>query len=417
MPLIIEKIKALSPGKQRWLIAGAFMLAQAFIWLVLFRTPLFGDKSITDVPIYYSYASRIARGMLPYRDFACEYPPVAMLLFSLPRIYSGPGYPAFASLFETEMLLFSCGNVALLTIAAWKQWGSLRKLAGTLGAYTLFILAIGSIVESRFDLAAAFVILASLVCFITDKYVWAWLLLGVGLMTKVVPVLLAPFYFAVHLRRRQLAELWMGPAALLFAVAIIAIPFLLSAPAGLAGAFLYHFERPLQLESSWSSPLLLAARFSNYPVQILSSYGSHNVFSSLSKAFATLTMPVTFFFLALVYLFFLRRSSDDPQAGAEQLFRFAFVAIGLFIFTGKVFSPQFLIWLLPLVVLVKGPDRRLVLLFFAAVLLLTQIEFPYNYWRLYSLNGIIIIEVVLRNALLGALLLFTMIRSPKRLPP
>lgn len=390
------------------------MLAQAFIWLVLFRNSRYGDKSITDVPIYYSYASRIARGMLPYRDFASEYPPVAMLLFSLPRIFSGLGYPAFNTWFEAEMCLFSCGNVALLAVAAWKQWGNLMKLAGALGAYTLFILAIGSIVESRFDLAAAFVILASLVCFITDRYVWAWLLLGVGLMTKVVPVLIAPFYLVIHLRRREWTDLWLGPALLLFAAGVIALPLLLLAPVGLADAFLYHVERPLQLESSWSSPLLLAARFGNYPLRILNSYGSHNVFSSLSSAFASLTTPVTLLLLAAAYLFFFRRSGAGDGSG--QLFRFAFVAIGVFVFAGKVFSPQFLIWLLPLAVLVRGPDRRLVLFLFGAVLVLTQVEFPFNYWRLYSLNGIMIVEVAVRNALLGALLLLTAVRSPKNLP-
>ncbi len=410
MKRVTEKFRTLPPERQRWLIAGAFMLAQAFIWLVLFRNAWYGDKSITDVPIYYSYASRIARGMLPYRDFASEYPPVAMLLFSLPRIFSGLGYPAFNTWFEAEMFLFSCGDVALLTVAAWKQWRSLRKLAGALGAYTLFILAMGSIVESRFDLAASFVILASLVCFITDRYVWAWLLLGVGLMTKVVPVLIGPFYFVIHLRRRQFTDLWLGPASLLFAAAIIGVPLLLAAPAGLAGAFLYHFERPLQLESSWSSPLLLASRFGNYPLRILSSYGSHNVFASLSTTFASLTMPVTLLLLFLVYLFFIHRSRDDPQEGAGLLFRFALLAIGVFIFAGKVFSPQFLIWLLPLAVLVKGPDRRRVLLLFGAILLLTQIEFPFNYWRLYSLNAAIVIEVAFRNALLGAFLLLVTVR-------
>ncbi len=402
---LAERTQKIPQRYRPWLVALAFIILQAFIWFVLFEVLWYKDRSITDTPEYYDYASRMVRGMVPYRDFASEYPPVAMVIFWIPRVISGPGYDAFVRWFEVEMYLASCGIIALMTVAANRLWGSVRKLAGALGAYTFLILALGSLVESRFDLAAAFIILASVVSFITDRYLLAWLLLGVGLMTKLVPALLAPVFLIAHFRRRQFWELLKGPAAMLVATLVIAAPFIFSAPAGLAGAFLYHVERPLQLESSWASPLLLASKLVGYPVHIMNAYGSHNVYSTLSNAMADISAPVTILLLLTGYWIFFRRSRGGADNDlAADVVRFSSVAIGIFILGGKVFSPQFIIWLLPLVPLVKGPDRPVTLGFFAAVVVLTQIEFPFNYWRLYSLEGGIIAEVALRNAMLAVFL-------------
>ena len=419
---LFDKINELPPDQQRWLIAGAFIAGQAFIWFVLFETLWYGDRSISDLPVYYTYAGRMAQGMMPYRDFALEYPPVAMLLFSLPRFISGPPYDTFVKLFEIEMFAFNCGITVLLSIAAWKMWRSRKKLAGVLGVYTFFLLALGSIVELRFDLAAAFIILASLVCFITDRYLFAWLLIGIGFMTKEVPALLAPLFLIIHWRRRQLGELWMGPLAAALAALIVSLPFLIASPTGLANAFLYHVERPLQIESSWSSPLLLAGRFGGFSLRIMNAYGSHNVYSSLSNTFVTLSTPVTALLLIGGYILFYRWGDSGGEAreglaggwGAAQLPRFALVAVGAFIFAGKVFSPQFLIWVIPLVALVKGAGRRWVIGLFAGVLILTQIEFPFNYWRLLELNAAVVSLVSIRNILLGATLVFTLVSLVKK---
>jgi len=405
----------LDERRQRWLITGLFLLAQVFIWAVVFEILWYGDRSITDTPVYYNYANRIISGMMPYYEFASEYPPVAMLLFSLPRLLSGNNYFYFVIAFEAEMLAFSCGIVLILSALAWRQWHSLGKVAGTLATYTIFLLYLGSIVELRFDLAAAFLILASIACFVTDRRMAAWLLLGIGAMTKVIPLLIAPLFLISLYRRRQWRELVTGPALMVLTAALIALPFLLISPSGLANAFLYHVERPLQLESSWASPLLLMAKFGGYDVSIMNSYGSHNVFSSASDTLAFFSGPVTMLVLLATYWVYWRRSrTDGPESwDSPQIIRFASVAIAVFIFGGKVFSPQFLIWLLPLIPLIKGRDRGLIAGMFGAVLILTQWEFPARYWNLYMLEKPIIVEVAARNALLGLLLVVIMV-SPGR---
>lgn len=419
MPHWYEDLKdnflSLPENKQRRLVTWFFVLAQVLIWIVAFEVVWYGDRSITDTPVYFDYASRISEGMMPYRDFASEYPPVAMLLLSLPRLFSGTGYSWFVIAFEAEMLAFSCGIVWLLSLVAWRQWHNIGKLAGTLATYTVFLLCLGSIVELRFDLAAAFLMLASLTCFVTDRRLAAWLLLGVGIMTKIVPVLIAPLFFISLLRRRKFREMITGPAVMLLTATAIALPFIMIAPSGLANAFLYHVERPLQLESSWASPLLLMSKFAGYDLRIMSSYGSHNVFAQASDTLAMLSGPITALVLLLGYWIYWRRSSNDIETSWDNalLVRFTAIAIATFIFGGKVFSPQFLIWLLPLIPLIKGRDRGLITGLFAAVLLLTQWEFPARYWELYLLQTHMVVEVAARNLLLGLVLILMMISLGK----
>ncbi len=406
------RFESLTEAQQRWLAAAAFMLLQAFIWLVLFQILWYGDKIITDTPVYYEYAGRIARGLVPYADFSSEYPPVAMLLFSLPRLLSGNSYNAFVFWFELEMLLFSCGIIALLSAVSGRLYGSIRRTLLVLALYTLFVLSIGSIVQARFDIAVAFLMLAGITAFIYERSLLAWMLLGLGLMTKVIPVLIGPLYLVAHYRRRRLRELWLGPLLALLTAAAAALPFLLISPSGLAGAFLYHLERPLQIESSWASPLLILNSISDFPVQILNSYGSHNVFASMAETFATISGPVTLALLLAVYLVYWRSGFDDAGGWSPPaLVQFAAITISVFILGGKVFSPQFLIWLLPLIPLLASVRKPWPGAIYWAVLVLTQIEFPYNYWKLFSLQPGIICEVALRNLMMGvlvvALLLFS----------
>lgn len=390
------------PGMALACLVGLFALAQTVIWGVVL-----GSSSATDTDIYYGYAGRIIRGEFPYRDFEAEYPPVAMLIFLLPRLLSGPGYEGYIIAFEAEMLFVSWGILAILAVAAWRQARSLPVVASVLAAYTFFLLALGIIIKARFDLVVALIMLAALVCFLANRHFAAWTLLGVGIMTKMVPLLLAPLFLIIHLRRRQWPALWMGPLVMLLTAAIIAVPFLMASPSGLADSFLYHVERPLQMESSWSSALMLLHMATGYPLRLDDEYGSHNIYSAASDNLSLISGPVALMMLAGAYFVFWRRcqKGDDRRGPDIWLIRFAAAAIAIFIFSGKVFSPQFLIWLMPLIPLVRGRDWPFLNGLFAAVLLLTQWEFPYHYWDLYMLKPTMIVETATRNLLVGLLAL------------
>ena len=66
---------------------------------------------------------------------------------------------------------------------------------------------------------------------------------------------------------------------------------------------------------------------------------------------------------------------------------------------GKVLSPQYFIWILPAIALVI-PERRALGLLLIGALVLTQIEFPRNYWSFVYLDRGAVLLVVARDAVL-----------------
>ena len=81
--------------------------------------------------------------------------------------------------------------------------------------------------------------------------------------------------------------------------------------------------------------------------------------------------------LVAIWILFARGEASDERFVAH-----AAGAVAALIAFGKVFSPQFLIWLIPLVLLVRGRRAHLALPLFALALVLTQLWFPRHYWDL-----------------------------------
>ena len=58
----------------------------ALLALVFVTLPSIAQWHALDLSIYYQDSLQLLRGRMPYRDFALEYPPLALLPFALPRL-------------------------------------------------------------------------------------------------------------------------------------------------------------------------------------------------------------------------------------------------------------------------------------------------------------------------------------------
>ena len=91
--------------------------------------------------------------------------------------------------------------------------------------------------------------------------------------------------------------------------------------------------------------------------------------------------------------------------GREQLLVGSAAAVAVWVLFGKVLSPQYLLWLVPLVALVVGrrPAKLAFPLGLVAALGLTQAVYPGRYDELIRLDALPIALLAARNALLVVL--------------
>ena len=125
--------------------AGLAIAALVAVWFLIHHG-FYRDSQIVDTPIYQRYGDAIAKGQVPYRDFALEYPPGALPAFAIPAVLT-PGTKGtdYRDVFEWEMLL--CGALVLTLIAALLPLFSLGTAAlqisyGLILIVTVFIAGI-----------------------------------------------------------------------------------------------------------------------------------------------------------------------------------------------------------------------------------------------------------------------------------
>jgi hypothetical protein len=132
-------------------------------------------------------------------------------------------------------------------------------------------------------------------------------------------------------------------------------------------------------------------------VEMAPGHGSQNIAGTLGDAVGAAATAVQVAVLCALWLVFAR-----GELSRERLVRFSALALVAFVALGKVLSPQFLIWLVPVVPLVGLPAAAIL----AAALLLTQSWFPYRYWEYArEFDGTVTGLVVARDLVLVGLLL------------
>jgi uncharacterized membrane protein len=380
-------------------------------WGALHLPPL--DRSqIIDTPVYQEYGEAMASGQVPYRDFDLEYPPGALPVFWLPTV--GPA-EHYRSIFELLMWICAAAMLALVVRAAAARGASPPVLLAIAVAVGLFPLALGTVVLTRYDLWPAVLTAAALAAVLTGREKVGLAVLGVAVAAKIYPLVLLPPVLIYLARRRGWREATLGLAAFAAALAAVVLPFAIVAPEGLVDSVQRQLERPLQLESLASSVLLAGQQLGLYEVTVVSSHGSQNLAGSLPDTLATVQTVLQAVALVTVWGLFTR-----GPATPERLVAACAASLVVFVAFGKVLSPQFLIWLVPVVPLVLGRAWLAAGGFLGAALVTTQLWFPTRYWDVVDLEPVGWLVLVRNLLLLGlaAVLVAAMARArePARSP-
>ena len=346
-------------------------------WTLL-HVGFYRHKQILDTPIYQRYGNEIAHGKVPYRDFQLEYPPGALPVFALPGL-ARPGHgqdvkPGFRRTFET--LMWVCGAIALCAMAF-----VLRKLGGAIFAPLAFAavapLALGSVILSRFDLWPAALTALALAALVGGRFRLGHALLGLGTAAKFYPAVFLPLAIAYAWKRRGPREALVALGLAVGAFGVVFLPFVILAPGGVWHSIDVQLRRPLQVESLGAAFLLVAHHVFGVGVTGETSHGSQNLAGTAANVIGALATVLQACVLLWIWVAYAR-----GRASAVSFVRASAAALCAFVAFGKVLSPQFLIWLIPVVPLVRGRRGLWASALLLVALLLTQVWFPFRYFRL-----------------------------------
>ncbi len=323
----------------------------------------------------------------PFHMLPIEYPPLTLVLFSL----------ALLSPIQDYQLLFALLMALTSVLIYWLllRYGP-RRSALTFALYAL--VGAWATAEGRFDLVPAALTLLCIIAAERKHWTAAYVALAFGTLLKLYPLMLLPALFIAE--QQDTRHMYMPPAG---NMALKTLPaelwrtlkgiggwrwnntlIFLALVIGITGIFAlfdfqnavvsqisYFTQRPVQIESSSSTILWIANAF-GVAAHVEFTFGSLNIVSALEHAVASLFEAA--FVLGSIFAIW------QQWRGKLDLLQ-TFIALHLvFIASGKVFSPQYLIWLMPLLAYASAIDSFW-LLFWGSISLLTTIIYPYLYTR------------------------------------
>jgi uncharacterized membrane protein len=349
--------------RRRTLIIAAsavgFLVASALI-----RGGLVHSEHFGDVGLYADDAHRIVNGQIPYRDFFYEYPPGSLVVVILPALVSTAHY---ATLFKVLMAVCGVATIVVTGRVSAAMGHSYRR---TVALYVLFALvpvAAGPLLLDEYDLWPALITVGGLALLLAGRERLGSGLLGFGVATKVFPVLILPAALVwLYRRSGRRAALYALATAVAVAAATYVV-FVALGPGGVWYSLQVQARRGLQKESFGAATLFVLDKLGLYNAHIVEGAHWTELTGPAGNALALLGTICQVAGAALVAALVARRRPDTRTL----VYAFAAAATG-FVAFGKVFSPQYLIWLVPLVIVV---GRALEIALLAAALVLTQLWF------------------------------------------
>jgi Glycosyltransferase family 87 len=351
-----------------------------------------------DFHLYWTTCENLRRGMWPYIAFPFEYPPLAAVIFTIPRwlgIFWLHDEGSYVAAYTLQAAVLAAMATPVIAALARKSGIDLPPL---LRRYTLILLIMFPMVLSRYDVVPALATALAIFCLLDDRPWSAGSLLGFAIAAKLYPLVLIGLFVGHGVARRRFRDSAKIIAAATFIAVLPLIPYLLRGSTDFLSFLRYHEQRGLQLESVPAGLILLAAKLHLTKVTIAYDFGAYHIHSPASaNVLPGLPWIMAGAWLLMTLLGYHRLRRDVMRTGhvtPNTVIETCVALLLIFMATNKVFSPQYLVWILPLAPLLPGQSFRIVLI----AIVLTSIQYPLLYHRLRvdDLDGVILLN--LRNA-------------------
>lgn len=327
----------------------------------------FGDDH-SDIGGYHRDALAFFAPGAAARHLPPEYPPLALVPFSVTLIPIGD----YGVLFVGLMAALFVGGYAFIAS---------QHSRCAANAYAVYMLVSGPwTLLGRFDLVPSLVVLAAILSAGRGRWCVAYALLAAGVLLKLYPLFLVPLFLIEQWRMARPRDLtaretpaWPAAGPGLFGLIVLGgfAAASLADPRGWLGPIHYALQRPVQVESVPSTVLWLLSGLEARG-RVDHSFNSVNVVAAGSGAVEAAALAVLAAGCVAIWAW--------QTADHLSLRQACLACLCLVIATNRVFSPQYLVWLLPLVAIELGLDPVWI-----GICILTFLVYP----NLYSLAGLV----------------------------
>ena len=355
---------------------------------------------------------------MPYAEVPLEYPPPNLPFVIAPRVVTST-FATYAYAFGALMggLLIAAGLIAARLGA--RARGSDDE-APRIFALGLLLLAHGAIAIQRLDAIVALLLVLMVRAAVRREDGALGLWGGLLGATKFVPILVLPVLVIASGVRggKRLAAIALGATV---GLALGLGPMIVMGRESLPAVLAYHAARGLHVESTLGVLYGTLKAVLGRPEASLLDYGSFNFHGRVADLLAKAALPLT---LALVgFVGYASRPRDDrapeteteteadPEAArTEHIVLAALAATTALWLGGKVFSPQYLTWALPLVLALPGRSWVRISVALGLVVLVSQIYLRGYYDHVYNQWPAGVITMVVRLVLLAVLSRMLLVR-------
>ena len=386
----------------------------AFLFFILTRLValILSFPCLSDVLLYLNIFINLHQGATPYQEFTFEYPPLALAIIYLSGIYLEsndftPYYLCFA------MLMFFCDFCCLKICQAYCKYRlsmNEREITFMTVLYSLFGLILFRILYHRLDIIVALFFAASLLFFqaknprITRQFFINGI---VGFFYKIVPAFNMPAAiilkaFSSPSTKKTLIKITLNSVIFISCLAAIILSLEIYSQHNFIKNMLLHDQRGVQVESTYSSFLMMFDLLSNQKSNIILIYTGYDIlvnpyFGKILKHLGNIIL-LSFFCGLFLKLLQKKRINGEVKISEENFLDITLITILLFLSFQRVLSAQFFIWLIPIASIWLAKNRSILfLLAFSFLFLATFFIFSIDYYSLICQVPILVITLFLRN--------------------
>ncbi len=405
-------------GKYRMRLIIAYAIACIGFLIAIFALGL--DTEVMR-DRYWKNANPIFNG----ESFTIEYPPFALVFMLIPRIF-GWTPEAYEVFWVIEVFIFMVIGL-IYTDKLAIHFGKNRKNA--MLAYSVLTVLLLEFVTDRYDIFPAVMTLMAIYYFVKEKYPWAFVLIALGMLTKLYPAMLFPIFFLIFAARKDWSQAAKGTLVFGLVTLAVILPIMIIDADLILNFLSYHSDRPLQIETLAASLIYPLAMLGLTEVEITSAmgpdgqldpnnFGSDNLIGTIPDAVVGVLTPIMIAgVLAVCFLFFYVYLRAEEGKRVKLMGMAISGVILAFILLGKVFSSQYLIWVISPIVLVllfeEDMFKTPLFKFTVAAFIMTQVEFVYNIGILgggSNINDFGMIIILIRNILV-VIMMYLVVRG------